>query len=74
MAAASILARAAFLEGLEHLGKQYEIDLPKGASSQVIRAGKMLVRKFGAQILEQTAKLHFKTKGEILHDQASDLE
>ncbi len=66
VAAASILARAAFLEGLEHLGKQFEIELPKGASPQVIKAGKALVQKFGSQILEQVAKLHFKTKEEIL--------
>jgi ribonuclease HIII len=66
VAAASILARAAFLEGLEQLGKQFELEIPKGASSQVIKIGKQLVRKFGPQILEQTAKLHFKTKEEIL--------
>ena len=74
VAAASILARAAFLEGLEHLGKQFEIELPKGASQQVIKVGKTLVRKFGPQILSQTAKLHFKTRGEILGDQISDPE
>jgi len=66
VAAASILARAAFLEGLEHLMKQFEIELPKGASNQVIMTGKALVQKFGPQILEQIAKLHFKTKQEIL--------
>jgi ribonuclease HIII len=66
VAAASVLARAAFLEGLERLGKQFEIELPKGASPQVIQVGRMLVRKFGPQILEQVAKLHFKTKEEIL--------
>jgi ribonuclease HIII len=69
VAAASVLARAAFLEGLERLGKQHDIELPKGASHPVIKAGKALVKKFGPQILEQTAKLHFKTKEEILHDQ-----
>lgn len=74
VASASILARAAFLEGLDHLSKQYAIEIPKGASKQVIRIGKQLVRKFGPQILEQTAKLHFKTKEEILHDQTSDPE
>ena len=74
VAAASILARVAFLEGLEHLGKQYEMELPKGASSQVIKTGKALVKKFGPEVLEQTAKLHFKTKEEILSDQAFDLE
>ncbi|MBS0604279.1 MAG: ribonuclease HIII [Verrucomicrobia bacterium] len=66
VAAASILARAAFLEGLEQLSKQYEIDIPKGASPQVVRTGKLLVGKFGPQILELTAKLHFKTKDEVL--------
>jgi ribonuclease HIII len=74
VAAASILARAAFLEGLEHLSKQFELEIPKGASSQVVKIGKQLVRKFGAQILEQTAKLHFKTKEEILRDQTPDSE
>lgn len=73
VAAASILARAAFVDGLEQLGKKYEIELPKGASPAVVRAGKALVRKYGPEILEQTAKLHFKTKEEVL-DQASDLE
>src|SRR3984957_4852380 len=42
VAAASILARAAFLEGLEQLSKQYGIEIPKGASSQVVRVGKQL--------------------------------
>ena len=74
VAAASILARAAFLEGMERLSEQFELEIPKGASSQVIRIGKQLVRKFGPQILEQAAKLHFKTKGEILDDQASGSE
>ncbi|HSW71870.1 MAG TPA: ribonuclease HIII, partial [Chlamydiales bacterium] len=74
VAAASILARAAFLEGLEQLSKQYEMQIPKGASSQVIRIGKQLVRKFGKEILELTAKLHFKTKDEVLHDQTADFE
>jgi ribonuclease HIII len=70
VAAASILARAAFLEGLEALSKQYGIEIPKGASSQVVRVGKQLVNKFGPAILEQVAKLHFKTKEEVLRDQA----
>jgi len=68
VAAASILARAAFLEGLENLSTKIGITLPKGASAQVIAAGKALVRKEGPAILEQVAKLHFKTKEEILRD------
>ena len=47
VAAASILARAAFLEGLENLSKQFEMEIPKGASPKVVKIGKLLVRKFG---------------------------
>lgn len=67
VAAASILARAAFLEGLEKLGEKVGMTLPKGASQQVITAGKALVSKLGEGILEEVAKLHFKTKEEVLH-------
>jgi ribonuclease HIII len=66
VAAASILARAAFLKGLEDLGARYSIVLPKGASREVIRVGKALVEKHGASILQGVAKLHFKTYQEIV--------
>lgn len=66
VAAASILARAAFLEGLEKLGNTVGMVLPKGASAQVISAGKALVSKHGEAILEEVAKLHFKTKDQVL--------
>jgi len=67
VAAASILARAAFLQSLEALSKVYETPLPKGASKQVIATGKKLVAKFGPQILEKVAKTHFRTTDEIIH-------
>lgn len=70
VAAASILARAAFLEGLEQLGKSVEMELPKGASQMVIDAGKRLVSKHGKEILQKLAKLHFKTLDQILSDSA----
>ncbi len=66
VAAASILARAAFLEGLESLGKQVNKELPKGVSAQVIATGKALVASMGEQVLEKVAKLHFKTRSECL--------
>ncbi len=67
VAAASILARAAFLEGLERLGKEAEISLPKGgASPQVIKAGKIFIEKQGQESLPQIAKMHFKTLDSIL--------
>lgn len=66
VAAASILARAAFLEGLEKLGKNLGLTLPKGASKEVIATGRQLVSKHGEAILSEVSKLHFKTKQDIL--------
>lgn len=66
VAAASILARTAFLDGLAKLSDQYGETLPKGASPKVVQIGKKLVAKYGPDVLESVAKLHFKTKNEIL--------
>lgn len=61
VAAASILARQTFVEGLEQLSQLCGLPLPKGASAQTIAAGKNYVRTFGKEALENVAKLHFKT-------------
>jgi len=66
VAAASILARAAFVEGIDSLSAQIGMVLPKGASAKVKETGRALVSKQGAQILESCAKVHFKTRDEIL--------
>lgn len=66
VAAASILARAAFLDGMKKLSDEFSLELPKGASSAVVAAGKKLVAKFGADALSKAAKTHFKTTAEIL--------
>ena len=67
IAGASILARAAFVEGIDQLGKMVEMTLPKGASSQVIEAGKKIVAKHGQEMLKKLGKLHFKTLDAIIH-------
>ena len=69
VAAASILARAAFLEGIRSLQKQYHLPFPKGASAQVVAAAKQLVQQHGPEILRQTAKCHFKTTKIVLPEQ-----
>jgi len=66
VAAASILARAAFLRGLKRLGEEIGVELPKGASPQVVAAGKRLVQRSGSEALRQVAKLHFKTTQNVL--------
>jgi ribonuclease HIII len=68
VAAASILARHAFLEGLAKLGEQFGIKLPKGASSQTIKAGNTFVERLGREELKHVAKLHFKTLDSIRMD------
>jgi ribonuclease HIII len=66
VAAASILARAEFLRKLKRLGDEFSITLPKGASTQVLDAGVVFVRKHGAPALTQVAKTHFKTYDNVL--------
>ena len=65
VAAASILARDRFVNKLDKLGKQYEVTLPKGASNAVIETARQLVGKYGSDILEKVAKVHFKTTQEL---------
>lgn len=67
VAAASILARAAFLDGMEQLSKEVEITLPKGASSAVIAAAKNCIAKWGPEVLQKVAKTHFKTAQHLAH-------
>ncbi|MGD9581465.1 MAG: ribonuclease HIII [Vampirovibrionia bacterium] len=66
VAAASILARAAFLYGMEKLAKEAGMPLSKGASSQVLEQAKTYVEKFGANSLGKIAKLHFKSTKTVL--------
>ena len=66
VAAASILARDAFLRWLEQAGKTLGLTVPKGASPKVIETGKLLVSRLGADALRDYAKVSFKTMEKIL--------
>ncbi len=66
VAAASVLARARFLEQLEELSAHFGMALPKGASAAVILAGQALVKRYGKDALRQVAKVHFKTTAQVL--------
>lgn len=61
VAAASILARDAFLEGLEKLSQELGILLPKGSSALIVEIGKKIVDRFGIEMLLNLCKHHFKT-------------
>ena len=58
VAAASIIARDAFLTGMDTLSETYEMCLPRGAY-QVVEAGKEFVKMHGTKALGEVAKLHF---------------
>lgn len=66
VAAASIIAREAFLRALLKQGKAHDIELKKGASAAVRDIATTLVRKKGPEFLLNIAKCHFKTTDAVL--------
>lgn len=67
VAAASILARAWFVQILEQLSKIAGVELPKGASDpSIVTVGRGIVARGGQEQLAEFAKLHFKTTEAIL--------
>lgn len=67
VAAASIVARAVFVEQIERLSEEFGSPLPKGANNGVTQAGVAFVRKHGRENLHRVAKLHFKTTDQVLN-------
>jgi len=65
VAAASVLARAAFLTRLKSLGEKFGVVLPKGASAQVKAVAREIFRKHGPEALKSVCKFHFKTFAEV---------
>jgi ribonuclease HIII len=68
VAAASILAREAFIGWLERRGKAIGLVLERGVSASVKETAKKLVEKSGPQSLREVAKVHFRTAHEIAPD------
>jgi len=66
VAAASILARARYLERLAQLSEEFGVGLRPGAGQPVIEIGRELVRKHGEEILWRAGKHHFRTTETIL--------
>jgi ribonuclease HIII len=65
VAAASILAREAFIDWLERREKELGLRLERGASENVKNTAKKLVESRGAGGLREVAKIHFRTAHEI---------
>lgn len=67
VAAASVLARAAFLGAMKRLSETAGFNLPRGCSAAVDNAGRRLVQTLGQEALSTFAKIHFKTTEKILN-------
>ena len=67
VASASVLAREAYLTGLQSLSSTYHFNLPKGAGRSVIEAGRRFVAQFSKAKLKDVAKEHFVTTDHILN-------
>ena len=63
--AASILARARYLEEMDALSEEVGFELPRG-STHVLRAARRVVEERGFEGLAEVAKVHFGTTARVL--------
>ena len=68
VAAASILARARYLEEMEALSDEVGFELPRGATP-VLEAARRVVEERGEEGLAKLAKVHFSTTARVLEAQ-----
>ncbi len=68
VAAASILAREAFIDWLERNGKKIGLTLGRGVSAPVKESARAIVEREGPGALRKFAKTHFRTAHEIAPD------
>lgn len=66
VAAASVVAREAFLKGMDALSQEWGLDIPRGSGAPVPRALGRFLQIHGAGPLGQVAKLHFKNVQDYL--------
>ena len=65
VAAASILAREAFIDWLQRTGKELGVRLDRGVSAAVKETARKLIDEKGPDILRDMAKVHFRTAHEL---------
>ena len=68
VACSSIICRYLFLKEYDKLNKKLGVILPKGAGKNVDEIGKILVNKYGKDILNDIAKLSFKNTERIINN------
>lgn len=67
VAAASVLAREAFLKYWDKMEEDWDMSFHKGAGPAVDRCGREFLARYGRQKLGDVAKLHFRNTEKISH-------
>ncbi|MCK5064205.1 MAG: ribonuclease HIII [Candidatus Fermentibacteraceae bacterium] len=65
VAAASILARDAYLDGLDTITARFGIKAKPGSGREIDTVCREFVKKYGSDILDRIAKVHFKNTDKI---------
>lgn len=65
VAAASVLARATFVQKMQAMEETYGMTFPKGCSGLVKTAAAEFISKYGKDRLKEVCKAHFKTYNEV---------
>lgn len=65
VAAASVLARATFVQKLQEMENKYGLKFQKGCSGLVKDGAKLFIEKYGKERLKEVCKAHFKTYNEV---------
>lgn len=65
VAAASVLARATFVQKVQSMENFYGCKFPKGCSNKVIESAKIFIEKYSYERLTEVSKTHFKTYSEL---------
>lgn len=66
IAAASIIARYAFVKHMDKLAKDLKVTIPKGASNKVDLEAAKIVQKYDMNQLDNITKKHFKNRDKVL--------
>ena len=66
VAAASVLARATFVQKMNYMETFFGLKFPKGCNDRVKLAASEFIKKYGKGRLKEVCKAHFKTYNEVL--------
>ncbi|MBR3357606.1 MAG: ribonuclease HIII [Solobacterium sp.] len=65
VAAASVIARFAFLSEMDDMSKAYGMEFARGSGAPADACGKQFIQRYGEERLKETAKLHFRNTAKI---------